>query len=306
MAATETGLALVAGVSAIALLAGLRRALRVERALARLARHAGAGKAAIAPGDPMLEALQRLAMRWAAPMGRRLIGQGASSEQLALSLRRAGFLHPAAPSLFAIGRLGLALAAGLLASRFDGLVPGPGLFVLGALGTAFLASRLLAWRAEAAAGARRAELPAAIGLMVLGLEGGAGTEQALRFAAQQAPAATPALAPAMRLMLQELDGGTPQEQALTRLSHRLAIDDAATLAELVRQSLRFGTELIQPLRGLAVDLGEQRLAQAREKVGSAAVKLTVVMVAAFLPALLILMGAPALSGLMAGMTGDPR
>ena len=285
---------LLAG-AALTALAALLRMLRAAHAGQQL--HRAIGRR----GQPARRAAERLVLLQRA--GRMLLGSGQAAEDTARLLRLAGFWQPNAAPVFAAGRLLLALLAGLgfwIAFRHDGNALSYA--ALAAVLCAILVSRLMKGYAERRAMRMRGELSSAIGLVVLGLEGGAGIEHALRFAADQSAAPTPTLSPALRALNRDLDGGMPHDGALARLAERAAVEEMRLATDLVRQSLRFGTELIVPLRALAVELGEQRLARGRERVGSATVKMTVVMIIAFLPALLILMGAPAFSGLLAGLS----
>jgi tight adherence protein C len=285
-------LVVLSGLTGLAL---VLRFLQAEQAGQRLRRTVGA------PGEAARRDTGR--WNWLRALGRRLLGSGQAAEETARTLRLAGFWSPDAAAIFAGLRLVLSLAACL---GFWVLMQNNSRAVayaaLAGLAFAVLMTRLLKGHAEGRAARMRAELPSFIGLVVLGLEGGAGVEHAMRFAADQSGAPTPALSPALGAMTRDLDGGMPHDAALARLSELAPVDELRLCTDLVRQSLRFGTELIVPLRALAVEFGEQRLARGRENVGSATVKMTVVMVATFLPALLVLLGAPAFSKLITGLS----
>lgn len=287
--------ALLVALSALTALAMLLRMLRVEQASQRLRRAVAASGATTRREAPRWGWLRRL--------GRRLLGSGAAAEDTARLLRLAGFWSADAAPLFAGLRLVLALLACLgtwFLTREDSRAAAFG--AMAGIGLAVLMTRLLRSHAEGRGMRMRAELSPAIGLVVLGLEGGAGIEHAMRFAAEQSAGPTPVLSRPLRAMLRDLDGGMPHDAALGRLAERAPVEEMRLLTDLIRQSLRFGTELIVPLRALAAEMGEQRLARGREQVGSATVKMTVVMIIAFLPALMILMGAPAFSGLINGLS----
>lgn len=240
-------------------------------------------------------------------MGQLLLGSGEAAEATAKLLRQANIWSRNAAPLFAISRLLLALVS--CVGMYLWMRPSTyalSFGILSGLGAAVVMSKILTGYAGGRANKMRSEMPSAIGLMVLGLEGGAGVEHALRFAAEQSEAPTPTLSRGLSTLVRELDGGTPHDIALQRLADRLSIDEARTVTDLIRQSLQFGTELIVPLRALATDLAEQRLHRGREQVGKASVKMTIVMIMAFLPALLILMGAPAFSNLLVGLSRMSR
>lgn len=281
---------------------GVVQTIRVDKASSRLRDAVGRQ-----PGQLQAMRTQPPGKQWLIRMGQLLLGSGEAAEAAARMLRQANFWSRTAAPLFAIMRLGLALA--VCAAVYLWMLPSSyslSFGILAGLVAAIALTKGLSSYAGGRANRMRSELPSAIGLMVLGLEGGAGVEHALRFAAEQSEAPTPTLSRGLTTLVRELDGGTPHEMALQRLADRLSIEEARTVTDLVRQSLQFGTELIVPLRALATDLSEQRLQRGREQVGKASVKMTVVMIVAFLPALMILMGAPAFSSLISSLARTAR
>ena len=77
-----------------------------------------------------------------------------------------------------------------------------------------------------------------------------------------------------------------------------AISEGRDFTGLLKQNLFQGGELAQPLRRLATDISETRLSLAREQMGRKSVLLTLVMLAFFMPVLLIAIAAPAISDVL--------
>lgn len=262
---------------------GLR--LRAERRLAEL------GGATPEARLHLAGKLRAAALR----VGDAVLGQGAARRKLTRKLAEAGFGSREGPALFAAGRLGLCLAAGLFGA---GLAPfGEPLRdgALLAVVTFLLPGLALQARATRRARLTRAELPVVIDVLTMAMESGAAVEQAVRFFVQLPSSPAPTTLPALRGFVLDLDRATPYELCLSRLDDRLGVEEAALVIEVLRQHMVHGTELLVPLRAIARDLREQRLIRARAAIGKATTQMTVVMITCLLPALLALLGAPAVS-----------
>ncbi|WP_421993081.1 type II secretion system F family protein [Roseococcus sp.] len=276
----------------------LQRSLAERQVTRRLARYCGTAPAQRSDDEGGgAHPLTRLL----AAIGRPLAGRGPSLVKLTSDLRAAGSVNPDAPAIFSsarmLGAITIGLAVGFVAGDENGLRYG--IFAL--LVAWLLPSFLLARRAQARRLRMRAELPGAIDVMVMVLEGGAGVEQALRFSVSLVLHPSPLCQRAFRTFVQDMERGTPYELSLLRLSDRLMIDEGQLFVEVLRQALAHGTELQEPLRQLARDLRQRRLADARAAVGKATIAMTVVMVSCLLPVLMIVITAPPFSGVLASM-----
>jgi tight adherence protein C len=120
-------------------------------------------------------------------------------------------------------------------------------------------------------------------------------DQALRHVAGQIDQTSPVTAAQLKIYLSEIDEGLPYDQALDRLAQRLGISEGRDFAGLLKLNLFQGGELGPPLRRLAADIGEVRLAMAREQVGRKSVLLTMVMLVFFMPVLMVALAGPAVS-----------
>ncbi|HEY4250998.1 MAG TPA: type II secretion system F family protein [Roseomonas sp.] len=227
-------------------------------------------------------------------IGRRLLGGTRARDALTGNLKRAGIQFAGAAELFAASRLLIALATGaaavLVFGKGGALVPA----VIGALAGAFAATYLVKTLAGRREQAIRKELPVMLDLLSLALEGGAGIEQAIRFLAQPGRLPSKVVIKPLQMLVADLDRGVPHDLALERLGERLATEPALLFVQVLRQSLRHGTEVVPALKVLAEDLAERRLQDAKAAIGRIATSMTVIMVVCFLPALLMLIAAPAI------------
>ena len=107
-------------------------------------------------------------------------------------------------------------------------------------------------------------------------------------------------------LVHDIDTGMTYDNALTRWSRRLGVEEARELAAMFRQSLIHGAPLGDTLRSYSSDLRERRMTEAREIAGKISVRMTLVMVLCFLPALMILIGGPAVNAIVGGLTGMPE
>jgi len=130
------------------------------------------------------------------------------------------------------------------------------------------------------------------------LDAGVSIDQALQHVGAQIGRVAPVSADLFRGYVTDAEDGVPYDKALDRLAQRLSLSEGRDLAGLLKQNLFQGGELHEPLRRLAADIGETRLSMAREQLGRKSVTMTLVMLAFFMPVLLIAIAAPAVSDLL--------
>ncbi|MBR0646324.1 type II secretion system F family protein [Plastoroseomonas hellenica] len=285
--------------------AGIAR-LQVERGLRDrlngVVRQTGLSEPALAAVGGAQSWLFRLGVA----VGRRVLGGAKARDALGGNLRRAGIQFAGAAEAFAALRLLTALMTGTLAALLLGegtTVNYTAVAAIGALVGAFATTRLLSMIAGRREQAIRKELPVTLDLLCLALEGGAGIEQGLRFLAQPGRLPAKVVIGPLRALVADLDHGVPHDLALERLGDRLGIEPALLFVEVLRQSLRHGTDVVPALKALAEDLTERRIQEARASIGRIATTMTVVMVICFIPALMILIAAPSIGSLTTLLRG---
>jgi tight adherence protein C len=194
----------------------------------------------------------------------------------------------------------LALAAGFVGARWGiriACAAGLFSFLVSLVSVTQIMSGILRRRSRRLA----RELIAGVDLLTIFLEGGQSLEQAFRALAEVAGSALPALAVVQRTLISDIENGVSFERGLDRWAASLGTESAGFLATLFKETLLHGTELVPQLRRFVVDLQEKRLLTAKERIGKKSAQLTMVMVAFFLPAILIFTGGPAFVGLISAL-----
>ncbi len=225
-----------------------------------------------------------LARAW--PAGREIEEALAGSGYRPLDVRLAGI---------AAG-LALVLVLGLAGLGSRGLSPG-WLFGLG-LGLALAGPGLVL---KAAADKRRVaidvELPKAAELLTLGTESGLGLLEAARMAAALCPG--PA-GEALGAALTEVDSGRETAAALRDAAERLGTPDATAFFGAIVQGLALGAPVARVLRSQADSLRAKRRQALETAVAGLSVKLTVVTIVLFVPALFVLAVLPNVLAFLGG------
>lgn len=232
-------------------------------------------------------------------LGRRIVN-AQSLKDLQSLLIQAGLPGSATPFIFATLRLTATVAvfAAMLLPRYlhqgvrlrdAGLAFFAGFIAYRAF-TIFLKSRMESRQREI-----RRELPYVLDLVLMVLDSGVSIDQALRHVGEHIGKVASICGVMLRRYNAETEEGVPYDLALDRLAQRLLISEGRDFASLLKQNLYQGGELSPPLRRLAADIGDVRLAMAREQAGRKSVLLTLVMLAFFMPVLMIALAGPAVS-----------
>ncbi|MFP5364832.1 MAG: type II secretion system F family protein [Thermoleophilia bacterium] len=137
-------------------------------------------------------------------------------------------------------------------------------------------------------------LPDVIDLVVVSVEAGQGFAQAMNTAADRTPGA---LGEELRLTLHEQRFGLPMDRALENLNARADTPNMRTFVRGVVQGERLGVSIGQIMRNIAREMRMRRRAAAEERAQKTSVKILFPLVFLILPALFIVLLAPALLGL---------
>jgi tight adherence protein C len=137
-------------------------------------------------------------------------------------------------------------------------------------------------------------LPDVIDLIVVSVEAGQGFAQAMNTAAERT---TGALGEELRLTLQEQRFGLPMDRALENLNSRADTPNMRTFVRGVIQGERLGVSIGNIMRNIAREIRLRRRASAEERAQKTTVKILFPLVFLILPALFIVLLAPALLGL---------
>ena len=165
-----------------------------------------------------------------------------------------------------------------------------------AMAVAYLAPYLLLpWLARMRCKRIFRELPFFLDCIKLLLQSGASIELSLRHIENMDSVAFREIQRTLSHLVEDLDQGKSYAVTFQRWAEKLVIRDGEELAGLILQSVAHGTELSAMLAQFTRDLIERRLTRARETAGRRSVSLTVVMLAFFLPPLLVIIAAPAIT-----------
>jgi tight adherence protein C len=238
---------------------------------------------------PLLAALERL--------GRRI--PGAEDTALRELLLQAGFLQPAALPIFTAARfIAAAGTAALMVAYSHGSQLGRllvGVFAVFFVYRLFVIGFKL--KAEARQRAIRREMPPVIDVLLMVLNSGVSIDQCLHYVSGMLEHTAPLTGQMLRRYAADVDSGVPYETAFERMGQRLGIDEGYDLAALIKQSLLQGGDILAPLERFGAEIADRRVAGAREQIGRKSVLLTLVMLAFFMPVLLITLGGPAVSNI---------
>lgn len=137
------------------------------------------------------------------------------------------------------------------------------------------------------------KLPDVIDLIVVAVEAGQGFAQAMQTAADRTGGP---LGDELKLTLQEQRFGLAIDRALENLNNRADTPNMRTFVRGVVQGERLGVSIGQIMRNIGRDLRLRRRQDAEERAQKTTVKILIPLVFLILPALIIVMLAPALLG----------
>lgn len=234
---------------------------------------------------------------------RMLLARGRDLGEIEKGLRRAGYFQPRAVEVFVWLRLAAAVAVSLASmatcwaltgNPFYSLWPTlalPGLIWIGA-------KYVLQFRAKARERVLTIEFPFLLDLMLMMLESGVSLDQVFRGIARDERAAVPHHARLIAMLVDDLDRGQDYQLAFERWAARVNVNGAKELAALFRQSLFQGMELVPALREFIKEFSQRRVMAAREAIGKITVRMVILMLIFFMPALFIVLAGPPVAAIL--------
>lgn len=212
----------------------------------------------------------------------------------------AGYRNPRAAQVFQGVKLGLALGpAGLFLVLVQVLAPGMEAqnAYFAAVALAALGCFLPDWHLRRRAARRRAaltnELPDVLDLMVVCVEAGMGLDQAIHRVCEEVSRSCPVISQELAQLNLELRAGRRRQEALRDLSSRVDLEDLNSLVTLLIQADLFGISVARTLRVYSDTLRTKRFQRAEEVAARLPAKLLLPLVLCILPALLVVIMAPA-------------
>ena len=132
----------------------------------------------------------------------------------------------------------------------------------------------------------------ALDLMLICVQGGIGLEQTVQRIAQEISEHSPVLAEELGILSAEMAMLNDRRAALQDFGRRVGSGAARNFATALIQAEQYGTSVSQAMRVISAELREQRMALAEQKAASLPPKLTVPMIAFFLPVLFVIILVP--------------
>lgn len=218
-------------------------------------------------------------------------------------LMRAGLRGPKAETMFLVGRFLAPLAfmafAGFLMlvhPKVSAMTGGSKLMLaifaayLGIKAPEIYLSNITKKRQES----MRKAFPDSLDLLLICVESGMSVEHGFIKVSQEIAPASVELAEEFALVTAELSYLPDRRVAYENLAKRTGLDNVRSVCTALIQAERYGTPVGQALRVLAQESRDQRMTDAEKKAASLPPKLTVPMIIFFMPALFIVILAPAL------------
>ena len=146
-------------------------------------------------------------------------------------------------------------------------------------------------------------LPDALDLLLVCSEAGLGIDTALLTVGDEIAAAHPLLAQQLQHVSSALRAGRERKDAMRSFAERTGIEETVSLVNLLVQADALGTSMAQTLRAFSEDMRAHRMLKAEEQGHKVSAKLTVVLVACFMPATFAAILAPAIYSAIQGIAG---
>jgi tight adherence protein C len=216
-----------------------------------------------------------------------------------LWLIQAGYDSPLAPQTYYASRLGLGLVLPIFmvaatpilfgtTNKFAIIIAGCLGVLIGTVGPAWWVGRRLKIRQRQIVNG----LPEILDLLLVCTEAGLGVDTAIDRVGEECANSQPVLAAEMKVVALQLRAGRQRADAMRAFADRTGVEEVRSLVNLLLQADAFGTSIAQTLRVYSEDLRTRRLLRAEEAANTVTVKLSMVLVACFLPALLVAIMAP--------------
>jgi len=245
------------------------------------------------PAEALLQGLRRLGDRAA-------VSDPAQVSVLRSRLMQAGYMNREAVPLYLGARTaslaGAAILSAVLAPwllrEHGGLMTA---CVVGAL------SIIAMLAPDRVVGARRAKMeeeyrdgfPDLLDLLVASVEAGLSLDAAVGRVAEELDRHYPNLAVHLQILTREMRAGRSRKESWLGLADRLGIEEARSLATMLRQAEEMGTSLGETLAVFADDMRVKRMLKAEEKAAALPAKLTLPLILFIFPCLLGVLILPA-------------
>lgn len=146
-------------------------------------------------------------------------------------------------------------------------------------------------------------LPDALDLLTVCVEAGLGLDSAMSRVSQEVSRTSPILARELGRVSKDILAGVPRHEAFRNLSTRNQVQDLQTFAALLVQTDKLGTSISQSLRVYSDTTRTKRRQRVEALASKASVKMVIPLVLFILPAMFVVLLAPAVISLMNNFKG---
>ncbi len=163
------------------------------------------------------------------------------------------------------------------------------LAIIGAMGP----NGYIAWKKAQRTQRCREGFPDMMDLMVACIEAGLGMDAALIRVANELGGRYPALKVNLDIMNLELRAGQDRHKAMLSFAERINLEEATSLATMLKQAEDMGASIGKALRSFSEDMRKRRMLLAEEKAMALSAKLTVPLILFIFPTILVIVLMPA-------------
>ncbi|MCB1556392.1 MAG: type II secretion system F family protein [Alphaproteobacteria bacterium] len=226
---------------------------------------------------------------------------GDMGEKVRYQMLQAGIRSPGAPLKFMVARFVLPFVfmgvAMLFVMGSDKEVDGGMVYLIlmGSVGAGYgLPKLILKNMIQKRSQEINLAFPDALDMMLICVQGGIGLEQTVDRIADEIAEHSPTLAEELGILSAEMAMLNDRRVALQDFARRVGSGAAKSFATALVQAEQYGTSVSKALRVMSEDLRDQRMALAEQKAAALPPKLTVPMIAFFLPVLFVVILGPAI------------
>ena len=137
--------------------------------------------------------------------------------------------------------------------------------------------------------------------MVISVEAGLGLDAAIQRVAKELQHVHVELSEEFVITTMETQMGVRRGEALENMAERSGLTEMKSLVAVINQAEKFGTSIARTLRNQADAMRVKRRQRAEERAQKTAVKLMIPLILFIFPAMMIVLGGPAMIKLVAGL-----
>lgn len=142
--------------------------------------------------------------------------------------------------------------------------------------------------------------PNALDLMQVSVEAGLGFDAAMTRVGNELAKVAPEISWEFLSVQHQIQAGRPRDAALSEMAARTGVDTVRSFANVVSQSMQFGTSMSEALTTYAVEMRTMRELKAQEMANKLPVKMSAVLASLMLPALLMISVGPVVLRILDG------